>query len=163
VLQLVPAACCAPLAARLTDRRGGAYALRVGYAVQAVALAGAGAAMLAAAPPAAAYAGAVVASTAVSFTRPAQAALLAGLVDRPAFALIFTLAAQFVAIGALDVLAVVLAIGPLGLGQPGAGYLTAVFGAGAIAGSVAAAGLVGARTLVGPVALAGVAWAAANV
>ena len=48
-----------------------------------------------------------------------QARLLVGL-----------LGSQYVAIGMLDVLYVVLAIGTLGMGQGGAGYLNAAFGAG---------------------------------
>ena len=48
--------------------------------------------------------------------------------------LVGLLGAQFVAIGALDVLYVVLAISVLGLGRLGAGYLNAAFGAGGVAG-----------------------------
>src|SRR5205807_5381123 len=46
-------------------------------------------------------------------------------------------ATQFIAIGALDVLEVVLAVKVLGMGGAGAGYLGAAFGFGAIAGGIA--------------------------
>ena len=49
--------------------------------------------------------------------------------------LVGLLGAQFVAIGALDVLYVVLAISVLDLGGSGAGYLNAAFGAGGVPGS----------------------------
>ena len=49
--------------------------------------------------------------------------------------LVGLLGGQFVAIGALDVLYVVLAISVLDLGGAGAGYLNAAFGAGGVAGS----------------------------
>lgn len=42
VLQLVPAALVAPPAAALADRRGGKFALTIGYAVQALAMGGTG-------------------------------------------------------------------------------------------------------------------------
>jgi MFS family permease len=45
------------------------------------------------------------------------------------------LAASFVMVGAFDVLAVVLAVGVLGLGDSGAGYLNAVYGCGAVVGA----------------------------
>jgi MFS family permease len=56
--------------------------------------------------------------------------------------------AEFVLVGALDIFYVVLAISVLKLGQPGAGYLNAAFGAGAVVGSTATVFLVGARRLV---------------
>jgi MFS family permease len=72
--------------------------------------------------------------------------------------LLILLGAQFVAIGALDVLAVVLAIEVLDLGGSGAGWLTAAFGAGGVLGIAATAPLVG-RTRLMPALLAGVvAW-----
>jgi MFS family permease len=252
VLQLVPAAVVAPLAAAVTDRRGGAFALALGYALQAVAMGVTGALVLAGAPSAVVYAAAVVAASAVTLSRPAQASLLASLVDHPdeltaatavsgwmesasalagpavaglliaidgpglvfaAFtvvvggslmlvsrlepieppaandgagddappddgvlaglrilrreaatrALVLVIAAEHLAIGALDVLVVVLAISALGLGSPAAGYLNAAFGLGATAGALAAVGLIGARSIARPLVGAAIAWAFAFV
>jgi MFS family permease len=249
VLQLVPAAVVAPLAAAVTDRRGGAFALALGYALQAVAMGATGALILAGAPPAGVYAAAVVAASAVTLSRPAQASLLASLVEHPdeltaatavsgwmesasalagpalagllialdgpglvfaAFAiavgvslllvsrlqpmeppaaddadesqddgvlaglrilrreaatraLVLVIAAEHLAIGALDVLVVVLAISALGLGSPAAGYLNAAFGLGATVGGLAAVGLIGARSISRPLVGAAIAWGVAFV
>ncbi len=70
--------------------------------------------------------------------------------------LMLLLGAQWVVVGAFDVLAVVLAIDVLGLGASGAGYLNAAFGAGAVFGAVATVALIGARRLAPPL-LAGAA------
>jgi CRP-like cAMP-binding protein len=75
--------------------------------------------------------------------------------------LVGLLAAQFVAIGALDVLYVVLAIGVLELGQSGAGYLNAAFGAGGVLGIGVTVLLVGRRRLLGPLVAGVAAWCAA--
>jgi MFS family permease len=249
VLQLVPAAVVAPLAAAVTDRRGGAFALALGYALQAVAMGATGALILVGAPPAVVYAAAVVAASAVTLSRPAQASLLASLVEHAdeltaatavsgwmesasalagpasaglliaidgpglvfaAFAiavggslllvtrlepteppaddtddasqddgvlaglrilrreaatraLVLVIAAEHVAIGALDVLVVVLAITALGLGSPAAGYLNAAFGLGATAGALAAVGLIGARSIARPLIGAAIGWGVAFV
>src|SRR4051794_32114500 len=77
--QLLPAAMVAPLVAPLADRRSPVIVLVGGYAVQAVALAGTAAAILVDATPFLAYGGAVIASSAVSTIRPAQAALVPAL------------------------------------------------------------------------------------
>ena len=69
--------------------------------------------------------------------------------DPAARALIGLLTVQFVIVGALDVLFVVLAVDVLDLGGPGAGYLNAAFGAGGVLGIVATAALVG-RARIGP-------------
>jgi predicted MFS family arabinose efflux permease len=66
-------------------------------------------------------------------------------------------------IGVLDVLLVVLAIGVLEMGESGAGYLSAAFGAGGILGSVAAMSLIGRRRLASPLIAAAAAWAALMV
>jgi MFS family permease len=240
----------APLAAAVTDRRGGAFALALGYALQAVAMGATGALILAGAPPAGVYAAAVVAASAVTLSRPAQASLLASLVEHPdeltaatavsgwmesasalagpalagllialdgpglvfaAFAiavgvslllvsrlqpmeppaadddsdesqddgvlaglrilrreaatraLVLVIAAEHLAIGALDVLVVVLAISALGLGSPAAGYLNAAFGLGATVGGLAAVGLIGARSISRPLVGAAIAWGVAFV
>ncbi len=249
VLQLVPAAVVAPPAAAVTDRRGGAFALALGYALQAAAMGATGTLILVGAPSAVVYAAAVVAASAVTLTRPAQASLLASLVEHPdeltaatavsgwmesasalagpalaglliaidgpgvvfaAFgvtvagslvlvsrlastvpaagddedpsrddgvlaglrilrreastrALVGVIAAEHLAIGALDVLVVVLAISALGLGSPAAGYLNAAFGLGATAGALAAVGLIGARSIARPLVVAGIGWGVAFV
>ena len=73
--QLVPAAVAAPLAAAAADRRSPVVLLAGGYLAQAAGMALAAAA-IAAGLTAVAYAGAVLAATAVTATRPAQAALI---------------------------------------------------------------------------------------
>jgi len=76
-------------------------------------------------------------------------------------ALIWLLGLQAVAIGALDVLYVVLAVAVLGLGGEAAGYLNAAFGAGGVLGVTATVALVG-RSRLAPALLMGLAlWAAA--
>ena len=82
VAQLVPAAVVAPVAAALADRRSPLFLLTGGYLVQAAAMAGTAAAV-GAGSPLAAYAAAVVASTAVTTTRPAQSALIPSLAATP--------------------------------------------------------------------------------
>jgi MFS family permease len=61
--------------------------------------------------------------------------------------------AQYVLIGALDVLFVVLAFGVLDLGSSGAAYLNAAFGAGGTVGIAATVALVGRRSVAPAVAL----------
>jgi len=61
---------------------------------------------------------------------------------------VILLCADFVALGALDVLYPALAIGTLNLGEGWAGYLNAAFGAGATLAVLVTAGLVGRRRLV---------------
>jgi hypothetical protein len=75
-------------------------------------------------------------------------------------ALVALLAAQYLVIGVLDVLLVVLAISVLGLGPSGAGYLTAAFGAGGVLGSLVAVCLIGRRHLAAPLCAAAFGWAA---
>jgi MFS family permease len=248
VLQLLPAAIVAPPVAAAADRRGGAFALKLGYALQALTMGGTGLLMLIGAPSAAVYALAVLAASAVTLTRPAQASLLSSMVDHPdeltaatavsgwvdassalggpalagvliaidgtgivfaVFALVVAgslllvsrlgpragatakdaeegeedesvlaglrilrreaqpralvavIAAEHVAIGALDVLVVVLAITTLGLGQPAAGYLNGAFGLGATIGGIMALGLIGARSIARPLIGAAIAWGVA--
>jgi hypothetical protein len=76
--QLVPAALLAPVLAAVADRRSPVVLLTGGYVVQAVAM-GATAAAIVAHLPLAAYAAAVVASTAVTATHPAQSTLIPSL------------------------------------------------------------------------------------
>ena len=73
--------------------------------------------------------------------------------------LVGLLAAQYVLLGALDILYVVLAIDVLGLGQSGTGYLNSAFGAGAVLGAAATMLLV-ARRRMAPVLALGIIMAA---
>jgi MFS family permease len=75
--------------------------------------------------------------------------------------LVGLLGAQFIAIGALDVLYVVLAISLLDLGGSGAGSLNAAFGAGGVAGIAATVSLVGRRRLLPPLLVGILVWGAA--
>jgi hypothetical protein len=83
-VQLLPASVVAPLAARLIDARGAATALWGGYAAQAASIGATAVVLLGGAPSLVVYAGAVIAASAVTVTRPAQAALLPALVETPA-------------------------------------------------------------------------------
>jgi predicted MFS family arabinose efflux permease len=67
--------------------------------------------------------------------------------------LVVLLAAQYVLVGALDILSAVLAIDVLGLGQSGTGYLNAAFGAGAVVGASATVLLVARRRIAPALAL----------
>ena len=238
--QLVPAALFAPLAAALGDRYRPGRVLAAGYLAQGLALAATATVLLGGGPPLLAYALAAVAATAVTVTRPAQAALLPALARNPqeltatnvvsgwiesvsvlaapalaglllgwhgagsVFAVMAALllgaallvvavpgprpfaehapgtgtlrvlarepgvrlvvgvvGAQYLVIGALDVLFVVLAVSVLGLGGSGAGYLNAAFGAGGVAGIAATVALVG-RTRLVPALVGGiVVWSGA--
>ena len=64
-----------------------------------------------------------------------RAGLIAVRTDGGLAALVAVLGAEYLVIGVLDVLLVVLAISVLGLGSAGAGYLAAAFGAGGMLGS----------------------------
>jgi MFS family permease len=77
--------------------------------------------------------------------------------------LVLFLVAQCVALGAFDVLAVVLAIDVLGIGESGAGYLNAALGAGGVIGAVATLTLIGRRRLVPPLVLGALCFGAAFV
>lgn len=83
LIQLVPAALAAAPAASLGDRYPRHRVLTAGYLVQAMAMLGTAAAMLAAAPVAVVYAAATVAATALVITRPTQSALLPSLSRTP--------------------------------------------------------------------------------
>src|SRR5690242_19862761 len=80
--QLVPAALLAPVFAALGNRRSPVVLLAGGYLVQAAAM-GAAAVAITSGMPLAAYAAAVVASTAFTATRPAQWTLIPSLAVTP--------------------------------------------------------------------------------
>ncbi|HEY7429148.1 MAG TPA: MFS transporter [Streptosporangiaceae bacterium] len=80
--QLVPAAILAPVVAAVADRRSPVLLLAGGYLLQAAGMAATAAAIFAGVPLAA-YAAAVLASTAVTTTRPAQAALIPSVATTP--------------------------------------------------------------------------------
>jgi len=230
--QLAPGMLLAPVLATLADRRSPTELLVGGYIVQALGMAGVAVSMWANASPYAAYGLAVLASTAMTSTRPAQFTLLpalardaqqltaanvvagwaesagmliaalvaalflgigqigtlfavcAGLVagaavlaapvrvggialagepggpgglrmvldgarevgrERRPRLLVSLLTAQFVVVGSLDVLFVVLAIQVLGRGQVWVGYLNTAYGVGAVAAGVLTAHLLGRR------------------
>ena len=82
VAQLVPAAIVAPVAASIADRRSPVALLAGGYLAQTAGMAGTAVAIVAGAPLAA-YAAAIVASTAVTTTRPAQSALIPSVAATP--------------------------------------------------------------------------------
>ncbi len=248
VVQLVPAALFAPFAATLGDRYAAGRVLTWGYLAQAAAMGATAAVIVGGGPPVAAYAFAAVAATAVTMTRPAQAALVpslvrapeelcaanvvsswvesAGILVGPALAgvilglsdagavfavfaavaalaallvmplgrrrsvrveevsspldqalagfrtlaqepeprvLVVVLAAQFVVIGALDVLAVAFAVDVLRMGESGAGWLITAFGAGGLVGGAVTVMLVGRPRLAPPLAIGAFAWGGAFV
>jgi MFS family permease len=80
--QLVPAAVLAPIAASVADRRSPVVLLAGGYLVQAAGMAATAGAVFAG-WPAAAYGAAVLASAAVTTTRPAQSALIPSVSATP--------------------------------------------------------------------------------
>jgi Na+/melibiose symporter-like transporter len=73
--------------------------------------------------------------------------------------LVGVVGSQYILVGALDVLYVVLAITTLGLGESGAGYLNSAFGAGGLLGAALTATLVARRRLA-PALIAGIVTAA---
>jgi Major Facilitator Superfamily/Cyclic nucleotide-binding domain len=235
IAQLVPAALLAPVAAGVADRRSPVGVLVGGYLVQVAGMLATAVAIVLEVPPAA-YVGAVVASAAVATTRPAQTALVPGLVRDAGeltaanaltgwiesasvvassaatglllavagpgvvFAvaglaglvsvglaatvrgmgplaveeagaglagilagfrvlarqsgprlLVGLLGAQWVVIGALDILFVVLAVDVLGRGEGWVGVLNMAYGVGGVLAGVAGMALVGRRRLVRPI------------
>jgi hypothetical protein len=108
------------VASVLADRRSPVVLLVAGYLVQAVGMASAAGAIVVGAPPVFAYLGGVLASTAVSTTRPAQAALV------PALARDVTeLTATNVVIGWVESVAIMVAgaVAGLTLGWAGVEYV----------------------------------------
>jgi hypothetical protein len=235
IAQLLPAALLAPVAAAIADRRSPVRVLVGGYLVQVAGMLATALAIGLEVPPAA-YVGAVVASAAVATTRPAQTALVPGLVHNAeeltaanaltgwiesaslvassaatgvllavagpglVFAvagvaglvsvglaamvrgvgalaveeaaggltgtlagfrvlarqsgprlLVALLGAQWVVIGALDILFVVLALDVLDRGEGWVGVLNMVYGVGGVLAGLAGMALVGRRRLVPPI------------
>ena len=77
--------------------------------------------------------------------------------------LVGLLGAEQIALGMLDVLYVVLAVGALGMGDGGAGYLNAAFGLGGALGIAVTASLVGRARLMPAIVLSLAVWAASFV
>lgn len=78
--------------------------------------------------------------------------------DRDARLIVGLLTAGFLMVGSADVLFVLLAMDLLGIGEPGAGVLTAALGAGTMAGGALAFGLIGQRRLATVAAGGALAW-----
>lgn len=83
VVQLVPAGLCAPFMSVRADRSSPTMLLLGGFAVEVIGLAVAAVSVLQGWPSAYVYAGAIIAATAITATRPAQAALLPSLARTP--------------------------------------------------------------------------------
>jgi MFS family permease len=122
--QLVPAAFAGPLAAPWADRHSPVAVLVGGYVVQSLGMAATAVFIVVDQPPAA-YVGAVVASTAVATTRPAQAALVPALTRE-----VQQLTAANVVFGWVDSLSVLVAGGAVGIALT-FGSVASVFAAGA--------------------------------
>ena len=104
IAQTLPPSILAPVMATVADRRSPTTLLVGGYLAQAVAMGATAVALFSGVTAFAAYAAAVVASTAVATTRPAQAALLPGIAHTPE-----QLAAMNVVTGWMESLGIVLA------------------------------------------------------
>ena len=81
--------------------------------------------------------------------------------ERAARMLVILLGIQFAAIGALDVITVVIALSVLHLGQGGSGYLNAVFGLGGVLAILLTATFVGSKKLIPWLIGAAIAWGSA--
>jgi hypothetical protein len=79
--------------------------------------------------------------------------------DKDARVVVALLTMQFLMIGSADVLFVLLAMGPLGTGEPGAGLLAGALGGGTMAGGALTFALVGRSRLAGVAAGGALAWA----
>ncbi len=245
IVQLAPSIVISPYLGAITDRARAGRVLFIGLLIMGVSMAALAAAMALDAPPVLIYVLAPIMNLALSVPRPAQAALLPGVVRTPieltaanvvsswmenasvllapaltgvllgvggpalataalaactlvgAFlvvgipgprplaergegvsltaevrasvaavwrvpavrTLVGVVGSQYILVGALDVLYVVLAITTLGMGESGAGYLNAAFGAGGVIGVAVTAALVARRRLA-PALVAGIVTAA---
>jgi len=83
----------------------------------------------------------------VSLTAQVTAGIRAVRADPSVRLLVLLLGSQYILVGALDVLYVVLSISVLEMGEAGAGYLNSAFGAGGLIGAALTAGLVARRRL----------------
>ncbi|MEE4276575.1 MAG: MFS transporter [Thermoleophilia bacterium] len=83
----------------------------------------------------------------VSLTAQVAAGIRAVRAEPSVRLLVLLLGSQYILVGALDVLYVVLSISVLGMGEAGAGYLNSAFGAGGLIGAALTAGLVARRRL----------------
>ncbi len=81
--------------------------------------------------------------------------------ERSARMLVLLLGTQFLALGALDLLTVVVALSVLDLGQGGSGFLGAAFGLGAVLATLLTARFVGSRRLIPWLIAAALAWGGA--
>lgn len=138
VLQLAPAAVVAPLAASFGDRYPRERVLLVAYLLQATLAGAIAASLLANAPVAIVYALAAATNSAITLTRPVQAAILPSLSRTPA-----ELTAANVAAGSIETTAIL--IGPAVTGVVlqalGPGPVFAGAAAVSLAGAVLVAGL----------------------
>jgi hypothetical protein len=142
VVQLVPAALVAPLAAIAGDRWRRERVLLVGYLAQAASMAATAAALLAGAPVPLVYGLAALAATAITITRPAQGALLPTLARTPDELTAANVASSWtesVSVLAGPALAALL----LGAGGPGAVFAV-------MAGLLACSGLLASWVRTGP-------------
>ncbi len=94
-----------------------------------------------------------------SLTAQVAAGIRAVRADKSIRLLVGLLGAQYILVGALDVLYVVLSISVLGMGESGAGYLNSAFGAGGLVGAAVTALLVARRRMT-PALAAGMVTAA---
>jgi MFS family permease len=83
----------------------------------------------------------------ISLTAQVAAGIRAVRAEPSVRLLVLLLGSQYILVGALDVLYVVLSISVLGMGEAGAGYLNSAFGAGGLIGAALTAGLVARRRL----------------
>jgi Cyclic nucleotide-binding domain/Major Facilitator Superfamily len=150
VVQLVPAALVAPLASIAGDRYRRERVLLGGYVVQAASMAATAAALLAGAPVPLVYGLAALAATAITITRPAQAALLPTLARTPDELTAANVASSWtesVSVLGGPALAALL----LGAGGPGAVFAV-------MAGLLACSGLLVTGVRTGPEPVAGAAY-----